>query len=124
MKQLANRSSTHASPMITKMGGDSMTVKPTASPVDLDSDKSNKRIILFAVFAVVLGVAFAKPLIDLVRYSLNSELYSHIPLVPCISMYLVWLKRKHLPAGWSTSVRLAMIPAFVGALAIVLYWAI
>src|SRR5262249_15478209 len=39
---------------------------------------------------------FAKPLTSLVKFSLNSELYSHILLVPFISAYLIWLRRPGL----------------------------
>ena len=45
-----------------------------------------------AVFAVILFLCFARPLYDLVRFALHSDLYSYILLVPFISLYLAWLK--------------------------------
>src|SRR5437773_57811 len=53
----------------------------------------------FAVFIVVLTVCFAKPIYDLARLALKSELYSHVLLVPVISLYLGWLRRGCIPLG-------------------------
>jgi exosortase C (VPDSG-CTERM-specific) len=47
----------------------------------------------FLLFVVVLAVCFAKPLADLIRLSLHEELFSHLPAIPVIAGYLVWLRR-------------------------------
>lgn len=44
----------------------------------------------------ILVLCFAWPLYHLVRFSLGSDLYSHIPLIPFISGYLVWQQRRAL----------------------------
>jgi len=47
-------------------------------------------------FVTALGVllaAFAWPLYELTRFSIGHELYSHIVLIPLISLYLVWQRR-------------------------------
>jgi exosortase C (VPDSG-CTERM-specific) len=49
----------------------------------------------FKGFALAVGgllLCFSWPLYDLVRFSLGNELYSHIVLIPFISLYLFWLK--------------------------------
>ncbi len=44
-----------------------------------------------------LVIAFALPLYHLVRFALREDLYSHIVLIPFVSLYLVWVRRKALP---------------------------
>jgi exosortase C (VPDSG-CTERM-specific) len=48
---------------------------------------------------LLAAVAFYRPLRDLIRFATHAELYSHILLVPAISFYLVWIKRRTLPVG-------------------------
>ena len=45
----------------------------------------------------VLTILFALPLIDLARLAFNSDLYSHIPLIPAACVYLAWIQRHQLP---------------------------
>jgi exosortase C (VPDSG-CTERM-specific) len=49
------------------------------------------------MYLLVLSVCFIWPLFGLVRYSLKSEFFSYIPLIPFISLYLVSLKVPELP---------------------------
>jgi exosortase C (VPDSG-CTERM-specific) len=46
--------------------------------------------------AGALVLAFSLPLYRLVQFALGNDLYSHIVLIPFISLYLVWAKRKTL----------------------------
>lgn len=55
-----------------------------------------RRLMGMAVFSCALLVVFLKPLFDLFRYSLGSDLYSYILLVPVISLYLIWQRREDL----------------------------
>ena len=75
----------------------------------------------FALALAALSLVFAKPLIDLIRLALNTDLYSHIPLIPLVSLYLAWIKRGDLPepnvpnrrmAAVFTLAALALIAAF------------
>ncbi|HZM86358.1 MAG TPA: exosortase/archaeosortase family protein [Blastocatellia bacterium] len=52
-----------------------------------------------AAFAVVLAGVYALPLYRLFRHALENQLWSHVLLVPAISLYLVWTKRQQLPAS-------------------------
>lgn len=80
------------------------TVKPTLST---DSRK-------FLAATLVLLAAFGLPLFRLVRFALQSDLYSHVILVPFISLYLVWLKRRELPPASPPDHRLAIFPLIAG----------
>ena len=55
-----------------------------------------------------------KPLLDLVSFSLHSDLHSHAVLIPFISGYLVWSRRKETLPVPSASPLLAVIPLAVG----------
>jgi exosortase C (VPDSG-CTERM-specific) len=73
-----------------------------------------------ATFALILG--FSRPLYDLVRFAIQSDLYSHILLVPCISLYLVWVNRKTLPPAGDVDRRLAMFFLLPGLVVLGGYW--
>src|SRR5213083_1307488 len=51
------------------------------------------------VLVILLTVSFGRPLYDLAQLSLQNGLYSHILLIPCISLYLAWLKKRELALG-------------------------
>ena len=59
-----------------------------------------KKLVLFIV---VLSACFVRPLYALVRYSLQSDFFSYILLIPAISLYLIWLKRPELPKKTGSS---------------------
>jgi exosortase C (VPDSG-CTERM-specific) len=46
----------------------------------------------------MIVVCFARPLAALLRFSFSSQLYSHVGLIPLISLYLAWVNRDRLPA--------------------------
>jgi exosortase C (VPDSG-CTERM-specific) len=49
-----------------------------------------------AVETILLAVCFSRPLVDLLRFTFNSELYSYIPLIPAIGAYLIWTERRKM----------------------------
>lgn len=51
----------------------------------------------FYLSTAILLVAFSFPLFELLRFSLQSPLFSHIVLIPFVSLYLVWQQRTSLP---------------------------
>ena len=69
-----------------------------------------------------LVILFARPISDLARVSMSSDLYSYIPLVPLISAFLVWTKRRALPSVFVPAPRLALIPLSAGLLLLASYW--
>lgn len=77
-----------------------------------------RHLLWFALFAFGLSLAFAVPLIGLMRYSLDSALHSHMVLIPFISGYLIWLRRKDVLPQPAASPGLAVIPLALGLLAV------
>lgn len=80
------------------------------------------RLKILVAFTLVLAACFALPLWALVRYALHSELYSHILLLPFISLYLIWLNRTNLALASEPKPRVAAVPILVGMAALALYW--
>ena len=63
-----------------------------------------RRMLGFGILAFLLVVGFASPLAGLARFAFHSDLYSHILLIPFISLYLIWVSRQSLAPdeklGW------------------------
>jgi exosortase C (VPDSG-CTERM-specific) len=91
-----------------------LTGKTTAAPIP--------RPVGLGAFVVVVCLLFLNPLLDLVRYAATSDLYSHVLLVPFISLYLVWLKRKDQPRPMEGSPGLASILFLAGLSALIAFW--
>ena len=87
-----------------------------------ESGQNLSRLRGFIVAAVVLVLCFSLPLYGLVRFAIQSELYSHIVLIPFISGYLVWLRRRTLPPPSSPDRRTAAVPSAIGAVLLAGYW--
>jgi exosortase C (VPDSG-CTERM-specific) len=83
------------------------------------------RTIGLMAVTVILIISFARPLYDLAWYSLHSELYSYIPLIPLISLYLIWSNRKSLVLASKPAPCFAVLP-LLGSLGILsaFYWAV
>lgn len=52
--------------------------------------------IWFGAYATACAVAFWAPLRDLTQVALTSDTYSHILLIPFISLFLLWMERERL----------------------------
>jgi exosortase len=55
-----------------------------------------RRNILFLAFSIILSAFYYEPLKELMTISMRNELYSHIILIPLVSGYFLFLKRKSL----------------------------
>jgi exosortase C (VPDSG-CTERM-specific) len=75
-------------------------------------------------FAVVVAMAFIKPLSSLVVHSAVSDLNSYILLVPFMSAYLIYIRGKRLPGEYFSSPGFAMVPLVVGLAALAGPWSI
>jgi exosortase C (VPDSG-CTERM-specific) len=71
---------------------------------------------LLAVCTVVLAACFTAPLFALVRFALHSELYSHILLIPFVSVYLAWLRKNEFLHDSEPDRKLALLPLAAGLL--------
>lgn len=61
--------------------------------------------------ALILLLAVSLPLYQVGRFALQSHLYSHLILIPLISVYLLWLKRSHFQV-WERPAPRAWVVAF------------
>ena len=67
-----------------------------------------------ALLTIGLAVCFAQPLYQLSRFAFHSDLYSHILLIPFVSVYLAWLKKPFLSAPSEPNRKLAAVPFALG----------
>jgi exosortase C (VPDSG-CTERM-specific) len=68
---------------------------------------------------IILALAFGRSLFDLARLAANDGLFSYIPLIPLISLYLVWSQKKNLPPVSKPARKLAAF-FFAGGLAAII----
>jgi exosortase C (VPDSG-CTERM-specific) len=80
------------------------------------------RPIAYAAFTFILGLAFIRPFVDLIGYAVQTDLYSHILLIPFISAYLILIQRAQLPKDYTTSLGWALILSFCGLLTLISVW--
>lgn len=106
MKPALPEKKTHAN--VERVSSTERTQSPPGDHVAaVRSFQSRRR---FALFALGLSLGFTLPLFGLVRYSLTTELYSHVILIPCITIYLVWLRRHEPLPPVSPAPALAVVP--------------
>ena len=84
--------------------------------------KNSQRIAGFALATAALLLCFCVPLYNLLRLAVANDLYSEIPLIPLLSVYLVWLRRENFPRSFGPALKLAVAFFAAGALTMVLYW--
>jgi exosortase C (VPDSG-CTERM-specific) len=88
-----------------------------------DKDKRvSRRLLGVGAVALSLCVLFARPLVALAAHAAQSDLNSHILLVPFVSAYLVYLRRDLLPRDYTCSWGWAMIPLVAGGGALAGAW--
>ena len=93
----------------------------------LGSDKDlealrRRRGIGMAGFLVLLTGAYSLLLLAIVRYTMGTEIHSHVVLVPFVTGWLLWTERGHLEARFGTSVAGSILFALVGIVALVTGW--
>lgn len=67
----------------------------------------------FLLFTLVLAALFYRTLLDLVRLSWNSDLYSHLVVIPVVTGILLYGKRDVIASLGASSARVAAILAVV-----------
>jgi exosortase C (VPDSG-CTERM-specific) len=70
----------------------------------------------FIIATTVLLAGFSLPIYQLVAFALESTLFSHVWLIPFISLSLVWIKRHDLPPPSTPARRWAVLPFGAGVL--------
>lgn len=76
----------------------------------------------FVMAMIILALCFSLPLWNLIKFAAGTDLYSHIFLIPFVSLYLIWIRRKSLPTGSKPPRKLALFFLLVGTLLLGLYW--
>lgn len=76
----------------------------------------------FLVFVLVLTLCFVRPLVDWVRLALGTDLFSHVLLIPFVSLYFVWQKRRTLKWTIQTGSPLAVVPGVIAMGLLLVYW--
>ena len=66
---------------------------PPAATVPAPGAQPSDRLRKLAIAATALAVCFSVPLFELVKFALQSDLYSHVLLIPFLSVYLLWSQR-------------------------------
>jgi exosortase C (VPDSG-CTERM-specific) len=74
----------------------------------------SRRLIGFLAFGAFLTLAFIRPLTALATYAAETDLHSHILLVPFISAYLIYIRRMQLPKEYLSSWGCALVSLFFG----------
>lgn len=97
-------------------GGSTVVVAPGASrPIARGAAASAAP---FWIFLGVLAALFSPVLYKLFRFSLAQEFYSHVVLIPVISVYLIWQLKGTLPAIQRGAIGPAALCACVGLFAV------
>jgi exosortase C (VPDSG-CTERM-specific) len=103
-------------------------MKETPSPIASATNQQPENLVAnglnnlrrFYFATLLLLAAFSLPLYQLVRFAFDSTLFSHVCLIPFISLSLVWMKRRTLPPHSAPIRILALLPMAVAALLLVL----
>src|SRR5688572_28417863 len=99
------------------------TTRATTAPMRVRAAGFARSVRLYALLISLLSVSFCQPLLALARLASIEPLYSHVGLIPIISLYLIWLKRHDLrPAGTHSAVEILrrwtlIIPLIFGSAA-------
>lgn len=81
--------------------------------------------VLYRRFFIAFGalaLLFSRSLYDLVLFALDEKLYSHIVLIPFVSLVLIVLERKALPAAGRPDRMTTSIAALCGLALVAWYW--
>lgn len=106
-------------PLEKQSNSPDMTPAPGNSSLPVNVATQLRR---FALAVLFLGICFAIPLWKLFRFAAASELDSYILLIPLISAYLLWLKRRNLPVAKGSSRPLAGAFLLAGTTLLCAYW--
>lgn len=100
------------------------TASRRVSPIDAEGEAGPHPWPLrgFVGAVAVLVLCFIVPLSRLARFAVGSALYSHTLLVPLISGYLVWLRRRDLSSDSEPPRQLAAFAWMAGGVLLAGYW--
>lgn len=76
----------------------------------------DRHLVVAGILCLGLVLGYLPFLLGLARLAASDELYSHLPLIPAVTIYLLYIGRKDLPGAWSSSRALAGFWAILGVL--------
>ena len=85
--------------------------------------KNFGRLAGFSLAILALALCFSLPLYNLLRLIASDDLYTDIPLIPLISLYLIWMHRENLPLSFHTAAKPGLLFFAGGLLTLAVYWA-
>jgi exosortase C (VPDSG-CTERM-specific) len=89
------------------------------------SQRLHRALVCFGGCVLVLTILFHRAVVDLVRLAFSNDLYSHVLLIPFVSIYLIWTMKGHLAPWqhirWSSS-GVAIGTAVLATIPLALYW--
>jgi exosortase len=85
-------------------------------------DRQRRRTIWFVAYAAACVAAFQAPLRNLMQLALTSDPYSHILIVPFVSIYLLWMERERVFNNLGHNLSAAGLVFCVGALLAAFGW--
>ena len=80
-----------------------LSLSPQRSRNQAAESSGSRRLIGFVAFVVLLAAIFSPQLISLTRYALGTDIHSHIVLVPFVSAYLIFVRRRQFTKLYTTS---------------------
>src|SRR5580658_5485000 len=98
-----------------------MTAQTIVSAGDKLRATLRLRLVGLALVTVALILAFWEPISQLARFSFSDELFSYIPLIPVISLGLIWFNRHNLHPDSKPVRKLALLFGAAGALLVAAY---
>ncbi|MGA2556381.1 MAG: hypothetical protein ABSG04_08920, partial [Verrucomicrobiota bacterium] len=81
-----------------------------------------RKLAVSVAVTTVLVLCFIVPLRDWMGFTMDSEFYSYMPLMPLITGYLIWLRRAGLGAEVRLSWGAAAAAAAAGGAILALYF--
>jgi exosortase C (VPDSG-CTERM-specific) len=94
----------------------------TFETVVLTRKKNSSRLAGFFLAVTALALCFSLPIYNLLRLAIGDDLYTDIPLIPLISMYLIWTRRENLPLSFHTAVRPGLLFFSAGLMVLAAWW--
>jgi exosortase C (VPDSG-CTERM-specific) len=76
----------------------------------------------FGLATLVLALCFGIPLWDLTQFARHSQFHSYILLIPFISVYLAWFKKRSFPVCSQPARKTASMFLMAGTVALAAYW--
>lgn len=96
----------------------------TIGPPVSEQKKYSARFIGFLAATFGLALCFSLPLLRLLHLAVSDDLYSDIPLIPLVSLYLLWLRHKNLPNRFETTLEPSLLLVGTGFLVVTVHWLI